>query len=88
LSGWVLLLFAAFHAAIGLLMLGAVAWLMLGGEDGGEMDGGEDGGGGGGTPRRPWRPRPPTRKLRRRDVRRATEFRPRGRVGRTARTLR
>ena len=87
MSGWVLLLFAAFHAAIGLLMLGAVAWLMLGGEDGGEADGGEDGGGGGGTPRKPWRPRPPTRRMRR-EVRRATPFKQRGRVGRTARTLR
>jgi hypothetical protein len=87
MSGWVLLLFAAFHAAIGLLMLGAVAWLMLGGDDGGGMDGGEDDGGGGGAPRKPWRPRPPTRRLRR-EVRRATCIRSRGRAGRTARTLR
>jgi hypothetical protein len=83
MSGWVLLLFAAFHAAIGLLMLGAVAWLMLGGGDDGETGGGEDGGGGGGAPRRPWRPRPPTRRLRR-DVRRPQRVTPPGRGARTA----
>lgn len=86
MTGWVLLLFAAFHAAIGMLMLGAVAWLMLGGEDTDGDGGNGGGGGGGGSPGRPWRPRPPVRH-RRGEPRRATVTRP-GRGVRTARTPR
>jgi len=57
-DGWVLIVFGAMHLALGAALFGLVAWLLYGGSEGGEDDGGI--GRGEGAPR-PWQPRPARR---------------------------
>lgn len=72
--GLFVLLFAAFHTVLGLLVFGLAAWVMMDDDDGsGETDGG--GGDGGIRPRR--RPPRPTRG-RERPLRRSGPHRPGG----------
>lgn len=54
--GIFVLLFTAFHAVLGIAVLGLAAWVM---HDEGDGQGESDDGGDGGVRPRPWRPRSP-----------------------------